>query len=374
MATAKNLLRYHVNSMVSLNDRRKLQQMPLACWEFQFPRNGGKAYVRDNVEVREVKLHAGLEVIVVLKGNYGDDIENIATSLTDRILDMFSFTAVAQCEVPRLISHISINDNGTSFGTFYQTPDPDSTIVNGTPRTINEDIFNVVWKACDGNQAEQRVLLALQWFRKAIREKYIIDQFVSYWTALEITNSTLRNIIERRTGKKLPEWKPVTDIFASKVESVGFKELKRARNDILHGNKPISPEFMARIRTYIIPIRNAIVYLVGGILGLGDIVTDAITINTTRRLFLDSSVGLQGSFENLPTDTNGILEHYPEIITKSNLNQYSIRDTGELDINVSTDYVAQLPPKTIFKASASIVVGEKNAGIIGISKAALSDK
>ena len=374
MAITKNLLRYHVNSMVALNDRSKLQQMPLTRWEFQFPRHGAKAYVWDNVEVREVKLHAGLKIIVVLEGTYSDDSEDIATSLTDRILNMFSFAAVAQCEVPRLISHISISDDGTSVGTFFQQPDPDSTIVNGTPRTINEDIFKALWKAYDGNQAEQRLLLALQWFRKAIREKYIIDQFISYWTALEVANSTLRNILERKTGKKLPEWDPVTDIFASKIKSVGFKTVKRARNDILHGNRPMSPEFTARIRTYIILMRNAIVYLVGSILGLDDTITNAITSNTTRRLFTGSAVGLKGSFENLPTDMNELLEHYPEIITKGKPNQYSIRDTGELDITVSTDHTAKLPAKTIFHANASLVIGEENAGIIGLSGATLSDK
>jgi len=33
-----------------------------------------------------------------------------------------------------------------------------------------------------------------------------------------------------------------------------------------------------------------------------------------------------------------------------------------------------LPAKTISNVNASLVVGEENAGIIGVSKAALSDK
>ena len=71
---------------------------------------------------------------------------------------------------------------------------------------------------------------------------------------------------------------------------------------------------------------------------------------------------------------NELLEHYPEIITKGKPNQYSIRDTGELDITVSTNHTAKLPAKTIFHANASLVIGEENAGIIGISGATLSDK
>ncbi len=299
MATAKNLLRYHANSMVALNNRRKLQQMPPRRWEFQFPRSGGKVYVWDNVEVREVSLHAGLKIIVLLEGTHSDDIEGVATSLTDRILDMFSFTAMAQCGVPRLISHISTNDDGTSTGTFFQTPDPDSTIVTGTPRAINESIFKAAWEACGANdEAEQQVLLALKWFCKAIREKYVIDQFISYWTALEVANSTFRNIAKMKTGKKPPKWKPAIGVFATKIKSVGFEEVKQARNYVLHGREPISQDFTARIRSYIMPMRNVVAYLVGGILGLDDALTGAITSNTTRRLLIETSVGLKGSFQN----------------------------------------------------------------------------
>ena len=77
----------------------------------------------------------------------------------------------------------------------FQAPNPDSTIVNGTPRTFNENVFQATWEACDSNQTEQQLLLALKWFRKAIREKYIIDQFISYWIALEISNFTFRDIL-----------------------------------------------------------------------------------------------------------------------------------------------------------------------------------
>jgi len=374
MPTVRNLFRYHVNSMVALKDRKKLQEALPAAWELQFPGHGAKAFVWDNVEVREVKLHAGLRIIVLFEGTSSVDIQAIATSLTDRILDMFSFITSAQCDVPRLISHISISEDGTSFGTFFHQPDPDSTIVIGTPRAINFDIFNAMWKACDGHQAEDRVILALAWFRKAIREKYIIDQFISYWTALEVANSTLRSIQKKQTGNKLSEWAPVTEIFDSKVKSGDFRKVKRARNDILHGNRPMSPDFTSNIRTYIIPVRYAIVYLVGNILALDDAVTNAITSNTILRLFLDAAVGLKGTFENLPTDMKELLAHYPQLIAKGKPNQYAIRDTGELDINLNTDYTAKLPRKPRFNADTAVVVGEENAGIISISKAALFNK
>lgn len=376
MSTEKNLFKFHVNSMVALNNRVELQQMPPVRWEFQFPRDGGRSYVWDNVEVREVKLHAGLKIIVVLEGTYSDDIEDIAFSLADRILDIFSFVAMAQCDVPRLVSHISINNDGSSAGTFFKTPDPDSIIAIGTPRKIDKNIFKAVWKACNNNQAEQRVLLTLKWFRKATREKHIIDQFISYWIALEISNSTFRDILKSRGGIKPAKWGPAMDIFTNKIKPVGFEIVEKARNDIIHGNKPMSSKLAAKIRTYIVPVRNAAVYLLGNILCLDDTIADTIASNTTRRLSVESSTGLKGSFENLPTDMNELLKYYPEIITKGKPNQYSISDTGELNVNSSTDHTAKLPAKTKFHPDKAFVAVAKNTGVTGlsISKAALSDK
>lgn len=350
MAITKSIFRYHVGSMAALDNRITLQQKPINRWLFQFPKPDAKVYTYDNIEVRNgVKLHAGLKIIVVVEGTYSDDSEDIATSLTNSILNLFSFATNAQCEVPRLISHISIRDD-TSDGTFFQQPDPDNTILNGTPRKIDENIFNALWVAFDGNQDKESLSLALSWFRKAIGEKTIIDEFVSFWIALEVANFTVKNIFKRKTGKKLPKWDPVTEIFASKIKSIGFKTVKRARNDILHGNRPLSPEFTARIRKYIIPLRNAIVYLVGSILVLDDAIISAIISNTMRKLLIGSAVELRGFFENLPTDMDELLKDYPEMITKGKPNQYSISDTGELDVTINRNQTAKLPAKTIFHA------------------------
>lgn len=373
MPTTTNLFRYHVNSMAALNDRKELQQILIPGWEFQFPMHAAKAFVSDNIEVRDFKLHAGLKIIVLLEGTINDDIKSIATALAERILDMFSFVTLGQCDVPRLISHISIDENGKSSAVFFNQPDPESIIVIGTPRKINIDIFNTVWRASDGHQAESQVIRALEWFRKAIREKYIIDQFISYWVALEIANSALNNI-RRKRMKKLSPWTPVTLVFSNKIKTVGFTEVYRARNDILHGLKPISPNFFSRIRTYITPVRNAIVYLLVDILGLDDAVANAITSNTVRRLFLDSAVGLKGTLENIPIDIKEILQHYPELITKGKPSKYTMRDTGELGITLSTDYTAKLPPKTTFKSDMMVVTGEEHSGITGVSDANLVDK
>lgn len=360
--------------MVALSNRKRIQEDSSPPWEFHFPALHCTAYVWDNIEAREVKLHAGLNIVVVLEGQYSDGSDEIAESFSSRILDILSFINLAQCDVPKLISRIVIKDDGTSIGAFFQQSDPDSMIVVGTPRTVDKDIFLRVWKACDGSPHEQRVFLALEWLRKAIREKYIIDQFISYWVALEISNSTLRVILKNKSTKSVPKWGPVTDVFNTVVDSIDFDKVKAARNYILHGNGPMTPEFVSRMRTYITPTRSAVVYMVTRTLGLDDTIANTIVTKEPRRMFRDPTLGLTGYFENLPIGINELLNNYPEIRTQGKPSRYSIRDTGELDISFKTTYTAKLLPGVKFNATGSFAIGEENAGIKGISNASLEDE
>jgi len=352
--------------VATLRDRKELQQMPLPPWEFLIPADGVKTYVWENVECSAGEnLYAGLRIIVVIEGTYNKDI---APYVAVGITNIFSFVSMAQCEPPREISHISISDDATGLGAFFETPDPDSTIVKGTPEKINAGILKDVWDAYYGQQYGHRVLLALQWFRKALREKELIDQFIFYFIALEVANYALGAIWKVNSGVSSPAWAPVKDIFAKKIKSITFKTVKDTRNDILHGKKALSKELKARIGTCIKPMRDAIVYLVGSILGLDDTITNTITSKPTKKLpFLYSKI--EGSFENLPTDINKLLEDYPEIIMSGITYKYSLSDTGELGIAFTAKRTFKLPEKTMLRDGRVSIfrVGDKT-DVIGVSK------
>lgn len=374
MPSGTNIMKYHVMAMAAINNRLELQKAKLPKWTFQFPANNARALLSDRVEVRDVKLHAGFNITVIIEGAYDDDVVNVGTSLVDRIINMISLTTVSHCDIPRLLSHITINDDGTSKGTFlqHQEQDTDNIIILGTPRKINEKVFKELWDTCDNHKYEDGISRSLAWFRKALREHYIIDQFISFFIAIEVIRPILQGILKHKIGRA-KKWDGIKDIFNNRIKSVDFEKVKLARNQVIHGYKPLPPDFIDEIRGYIAPVRKAIIYGIGNISGLPDAPMDIIANNDPRKMLIRSSTGLKGSFKNLPTNIDDLLKNYPEIITTQKPNQYSIRDTGELDIKFNRDYTAKLPEGTVFNVDTMIFSGEKDAGLTP-SKAEIHDK
>jgi len=356
-----NLFRYHVAAMAAIHNRKKLQQDPSGKWDFVFKKPAARVILSDNVIEKEVKLHAGFDIIVILEDVNEPDNIQIATSLVDRILDTISFSTVAQCEPPKLLTDITIKNDGISEGQFFEGPDPDSSIIIGTPRAIKENVFKEIWKACDGNPNEERILRALAWFRKAIREQYNIDQFISLFIAIEVIKPLLRDILKTRV-KDPDEWEGVIEIFKRKINTVNFGDIDLARNELLHGFKPLSPEFRSRISDYLEPLRRAIIYGLGDILGLSGQITDLICSYSPRRLFLKSQTGLKGRFRNLP-ELDVLLKRFPEIEINRKPMRFSIDTDGKLHIMFDTSQKFTLPEKTVFEADTFVMRGSKGAGV-----------
>ncbi len=80
-----NLFRYHVTAMAAINDRKKLQQDSSRKWDFVFEKPAARVTLSDNVVEKEVKLHAGFGVIVILEDVNEPDNVQIATSLVNSV-------------------------------------------------------------------------------------------------------------------------------------------------------------------------------------------------------------------------------------------------------------------------------------------------
>ena len=356
-----NLFRYHVSAMAAIHDRKKLQQDSSSKWEFVFPKSAARVKLSDYVIEKEVKLHGGLDIIVILEDVDEPDNVQIATSLVDRILDIISFITVAQCEPPKLLTAITKKNDGTSEGQFFEGPDPDSSIIIGTPRAIDENVFKEIWEACNGNPNEERIFRALAWFRKAIREHNSIDQFISLFVAIEVVTSLLRKQLKTKV-KDPDKWGGVAEIFKKKIGTVDFCDIEQARNELLHGFEPLSPEFGSRISAYIEPLRRALIYGLGDILDLSGPTTDLICSLHPRRLDLKSQIRLKGKFRNLP-ELDVLLKHFPEIEINRKLKSFSIETDGELTITFDTSPKLILPEKTVFQPDTIEMRGSKETGL-----------
>lgn len=356
-----SLFRYHAAAMAAIHNRKQLQQDTSKEWSFTFPEPAAQVILSDNVIEKEVKLHAGLNMIVILKDVNEPSNVQIATSLVDRILDVVSFSTVAQCQPPRLLARITIENDVTPEGQFFEAPDPDSSIIIGTPKSIDQNLFTEIWKAYDGNPNQERIIRALAWFRKAIREQYNIDQFISLFVALEVIKPLLRDLLKTKV-KDPDEWEGVVEVFKRKIETADFDDMNQARNELLHGFKPLAPEFTSRISAYLQPLRSAIVYGLGDILGLSAQITDQICSYSPRRLFLKSQMGLKGHFRNLP-ELEVLLKRFPAAELSRKPMRFSIEPDGKLNITFGTSHKFTLPNKTVFEAEGFMMSGSEGAGL-----------
>lgn len=354
-----SLFRYHVAAMAAIHDRKKLQQDPSRKWDFLFEKPTARVILSDNVVEKGVKLHAGFNMIVILKGIAEPSNVQIATSLVNRILDTISFSTMAQCEPPKLLTEIRTKNDGTSEGQFFEGPDRDSSIIIGTPRVIEENAFKEIWKAYDGNRNEERISLSLSWLRKAIREQYDIDRFISLFIAVEVIKPLLKDLLKTKIKD---EWAGVVKIFKEKIKTVDFKDIKQARNELVHGLGPLGPEFNSRISSYLEPLRKAIIYSLGEVLGLSPQTVDLVCGYSPRQLFLKSQTGLKGQFRNLP-ELEALLERFPEVEINRKPMRFSIESDGELKIAFDTSQKFTLPEKTVFEADTFVMKGSKGAGL-----------
>lgn len=354
-----SLFRYHVAAMAAIHNRKKLQRDASRKWDFAFEKLAARVILSDNVVEKEVKLHAGFSVIVIIRDlNEPNDLE-IARSLVDRILDSISFSTMAQCEPPKLLTEIRINNDGTSEGQFFEGPDRDSSIIIGTPRVIEENVFKEIWKAYDGHRNEERISLSLSWLRKAIREQYNIDRFISLFIAVEVIKPLLKDLLKTKIKD---EWAGVVKIFKEKIKTVDFKDIKQARNELVHGLGPLGPEFNSQISSYLEPLRKAIVYGLGEILGLSRQTIDLLCGYSPRQLFLKSQTGLKGKLRNLP-ELEALLKHFPEVEVNRRPMRFSIETDGELKIMFDTSQKFTLPENTVFDADTFVMKGSKRAGL-----------
>ncbi len=354
-----SLFKYQVAAMAAIHNRKKLQRDASRKWDFVFEKLAARVILSDNVVEKEVKLHAGFSVIVILKDvNESNDLQ-IARSLVDRILDTISFSTMAQCEPPKLLTEIRIKDDGTSEGQFFEGPDRDSSIIIGTPRVIEENAFKEIWKAYDGNRNEERISLSFSWLRKAIREQYDMDRFISLFIAVEVIKPLLKDLLKNK-GKD--GWAGVVKIFKEKIKTVDFNDIKRARNELLHGVGPLGPELNSRISSYLEPLIKAVIYGLGEVLGLSQKTVDLVCGYSPRRLFLKSQTGLKGKFRNLP-ELEVLLESFPEVEINRKPMRFSIKSDGELKMKFDISQKFTLPGKTVFDADTFVMKGSKGTGL-----------
>jgi hypothetical protein len=192
----------------------------------------------------------------------------------------YSVTAQSPCSAERVgavyLSQLcDLLSVATRCGVRFYMPDDDARderIQQSRRSTTVDRILTVPeWEWVTGNlvffrRKHPRFLAAASWYRKGLLGKDALDDFCCFWRVIErlaASYSDKSKIPESDRGKaKFQIDQLLTDLFPSGSPPVLSDEKQRnlchkLRNDLSHGNVPITVELIDQVTSYVQPLEDA---------------------------------------------------------------------------------------------------------------------
>lgn len=361
-------IQYHSRTLAALARRAKQQTFPLPGWIFNYPNLPNyelKIALSDHVKkVDNINLHTGLNITADVKADSEEEARDISKNHVESLLNLISFSTLAHCDAATLVSIISITDKETYPFSYHVYPFSEQEIVSGL-RIIDRPTFETVFEAYDKSSYEPRTLRALTWLRKGIGEENPVDQFICYWTALEVIKGILRRKLQHQI-RNPGEWAGIKAILTNKLSYQDFDAIKNARRRLFHGGKEedkLDDDFVRKIKTYLEPVRKALVFGIGSIWGLEDDAMATIANKTPRRIGQMHWHVLKGTLENLPKDFNELIKNYPTLEAEIANKQFSINQEGNLDIEFKVSHRFHAISGVKWALTETQAWGKKDSGI-----------
>ncbi len=347
-------IHYLTKTLSSLSKRIGHQKIPLPRWDFLYPKMNAKIYLYDCLkEHNNLKIHIGLGFIVHIKEIDEDRAIKKSKNLVENILNIISFESLSSCKPAKLISVVDSTNKNSCPTKFFIFPFEEKFSTSSLIQ-IDKKRFDMIWNSFINSKSKRRIMRSLSWLRKGIDSRIVVDEFISYFIAL--------NVLEPLLGKKR-KWDGLEDIFRQKkVNSpYAFKKIKDARNRLFHGATKydeLSDSFINELNNYLEPMRRAIIY---GILVLLNIQKDSMFKNFIKkkplRVRVETYFIQKGIIENLLLSSSIIPEKFPGVKVTNKQNIISLKCNGELDFKLKYTTKYKLPNGSnfIFKEAESWV-------------------
>lgn len=331
-------LRYIAETLASISVRAEQQNLPIPIWRFLFSDLDAEIYIFDSLQDQNgLKLHVGLEIIVHIK----EEDENQATSksknLVEFILNLISFESLSSCKPAKLKGIIDTTKADSCpinlFTRPFEENFPYSSLVQ-----IDRKRFDIIWKAFGASKNKARIMRSLTWIRKGIDSENKVDEFISYWIAIEAFEPLLR---------KASTWDGIRDIFSQKeIESTSsFTTIKGARQKLFHAFNELSDDFVDELKKYLFPMRRTAIY---GILLALDISKNSIDYGNLlnrdpHRIEVRPYSIQKGKLVNLSIDSPDFLINFPRTVFDLKEKNISFNKDGSLNFTWKSTYKYILP-------------------------------
>ena len=364
----RHIVQYHSRTLAALAGIAKQQTFPLSGWIFNYPNLPNyelKIALSDHVKKTDnINLHTGLNITADIKTDSEEEARDISKNYVETLLNLISFSTLTYCDAATLVSIISITDKETYPFSYYVYPFSEQEIVSGL-RIIDQPTFDAVFEAYDKSSYRPRTLRALTWLRKSIGEENPVDQFICYWTALEVIKGILRRKLQHQV-RNPREWDGIKVILTNKLSYQDFDAIKNSRRRLFHGGKEedkLDDDFVREIKTYLEPMRKALVFGIGSIWGLEDDAIATIANKTPRRAERMPWTVLKGTLENLPKDFNELIKNYPTLEAEITKKQFSISQKGNLEVEFKVSHRFHAISGVKLALTETQAWGKKDSGI-----------
>ena len=127
------------------------------------------------------------------------------------------------------------------------------------------------------------------------------------------------------------DWIGAKKVFEDKLQYDDFSKIKKIRNEILHGYKELSNEFVKESEKCIPTIRMGLIACISTILDISDEIFNKIVNKDIQRGGLERWLVVKGNVENLPLDFDEMIINYPKIEVIKN-KKISRGEDGKLNI------------------------------------------
>jgi hypothetical protein len=342
-------VQYHSRTAAALAARDRQQTLPRDLWEFNFPRQTAKVVLTDSTKSSDrVNLHTGLNIIIHLKESSVEDVKGLSKNFAEMLLNLVTFSTLAFCDAAKLVSLIDATGKETWPAMFYNY----STEVMPSLSVIDHNHFGELFEAYDKSPDKERVSRALSWLRKGINQHDSIDEFICYWTGLEVIKHFFRRDPRFIRGKKGDEWDGIKDIFTKELGITDFDLVKGARISLFHGTREADNTFVQEIGTYREPLRKGLIFCIGRLLNITNASIMAVVNRIPKRIPLEPWTVLKGTLKDLPSDFGELLKNYPSIAMEKVERQFAIGPQGNLSVTLKAPHRFNLPKGGNFNAQS----------------------
>lgn len=352
------LLHYFVETSASISSRESHQKDPVEIWRFLFTMPKAEIFLYDSIkEHNGFKLHHGIDIVVNAEANDENQAISNAKNFSESILNLISFATLSSCNPARLLALIDSSDKNSCPSTFYLYSFDHSSPVTSLVQ-INKDQFEALWKGFDCTQRKDRIMRSLSWLRKGIDSENAVDEFMSYWIAIEALEPILRTKILWDGIKEVCSRKEINNPY-------NFSDIKDARQKLFHGFHELSDDFVQELKNYIDPLRRAVVFSILLALKIPETSIDicAFVNRKLRRGKIKPYFLQKGKIKNFPKDLGVIISNFPRVKTKINKTELSFTEEGDLLSTIRAEYKYHLPINSTFILQAEESWADPRSGI-----------